>query len=385
MYTIRINAGSRDSESLKNQLEVLAQRPPAWVMLYGPDDAPFEDIMANIRRRFPEAQTFGASSFRGVFSEQGFSRDTVLLIAERQDEVRVSVSLQHGDASQAKALAIKACKEIGQRLEANPSTLLLHATPGFEERILEGALSAFGTDVPVYGGSAADDTLSGRWRVFANGRVCTQGFLLVGVASQRAPLGSFIGGFLPTEHSGVVTKVKGRSVLEIDNKPAAVVYNDWTRGAIAPELVTGGNVLHKTSLLPLARTLGESRVMPRRLLSHPHEVLADSQAITFFSEFSLGDRVTLMTSTPDPLVSRVRRAVQRARGTTATRPRGALLVYCGGSLGGLLDQANTIASEFSSELDGVPFVGIATFGEQGTFFNKAESWHGNLMCSAVLF
>jgi hypothetical protein len=385
MYTICIKASSSDSDSLKDQLEVLAQRPPAWVMLYGPDDAPFEDIMANIRRRFPEAQTFGATSFRGVFSAQGFSRDTVLLIAERQDEIKASVSLQHGDASQAKTLAIKACREIGQRLEGNPSTLLLHATPGFEERILEGVLTAFGTDVQVYGGSAADDTLSGRWRVFANGRVCSQGFLLIGVSSRRAPLGSFVGGFLPTEHSGVVTKVRGRIVLEIDSKPAAAVYNDWTRGAIAPELVTGGNVLHKTSLLPLARSLGESHVVPRRLLSHPHEVMADSQSIAFFSEFSFGDRITLMTSTRDPLVSRVRRAVQRARGSTATRPRGALLVYCGGSLGGLMDQANTIASEFASELGDAPFVGIATFGEQGPFFNKAESWHGNLMCSAVLF
>ncbi len=44
-----------------------------------------------------------------------------------------------------------------------------------------------------------------------------------------------------------------------------------------------------------------------------------------------------------------------------------------------------IQNPFAAELDGVPFVGIATFGEQGTFINKAESWHGNLMCSAVLF
>jgi hypothetical protein len=84
------------------------------------------------------------------------------------------------------------------------------------------------------------------------------------------------------------------------------------------------------------------------------------------------------------LVSRVRRVVQRARGSVGSAPRGALLIYCAGCLSSMLNQAGRIAQEFAQELPGVPFVGIATFGEQGTFFEKAESWHGNLMCSAVL-
>jgi len=179
--------------------------------------------------------------------------------------------------------------------------------------------------------------------------------------------------------------VSGRVVLEIDGKPAAAVYNAWTGGAIAQELVSGGNVLSKTSLLPLARSLGESRGMPRRLLSHPQEVTPATHGLAFFTEFRSGEKVTLMTSTSEPLVARVRRSVQRARGNTTARPQGALLVYCGGSLGGLIDQADKIASEFAAELQGAPFLGIATFGEQGTFFTKSESWHGNLMCSAVLF
>jgi len=51
----------------------------------------------------------------------------------------------------------------------------------------------------------------------------------------------------------------------------------------------------------------------------------------------------------------------------------------------MLDRAGKISSEFAAELDGAPFIGIATFGEQGTFFTKSESWHGNLMCSALIF
>jgi hypothetical protein len=125
--------------------------------------------------------------------------------------------------------------------------------------------------------------------------------------------------------------------------------------------------------------------MPRRVLSHPQEVVAESRALKLFTDLEEGAEVMLMTSTKEPLVQRARRVVQRARGTMATPPRAGLLIYCGGCLGMLLDQADRIGSEFGDEIGGAPFVGIATYGEQGTFFNKAVSWHGNLMCSAVLF
>jgi hypothetical protein len=385
MYVTRLNTLSRDTDGIERQLAELTLRPPAWVLMYGTDDAPFQRIMNQLNRRWSGVPIFGATSFKGVFTPSGFTRDVALLVGEARDGITLAVSLQEAGAAQAKAASHRACQEIELKLKRRPSTLLLHATPGFEERVLEGVRSAYGNEVPVYGGSAADDSLAGRWQVFANGVIRKEGLLLIGVSSLRPPMGSFLGGFLPTEHSGTITKVDARAIHEIDGRPAAAVYNTWTDGAIARELTAGGNVLQKTNLFPLARSLGDSHGMPRRLLSHPHEVIAGSQVLTCFTEFSRGDKVTLMTSTREPLVTRVRRAVQRARSSTTTRPQGALLIYCGGSLSGLLDQADKISSEFAAELNGAPFIGIATFGEQGAFFSKAESWHGNLMCSAVLF
>ena len=385
MYMMQLTTAGGDAESFESKLTEITSRPPAWILMYGPDDSPFERIMSTIARRYPGVPVLGATSFRGVFTSNGFSRDVALLVSEESDGIALTVSLREVGAAYAKTASQMACQEMEQKLGKRPSTLLLHATPGFEERILEGVRSAYGNEVPVYGGSAADDSLSGRWKVFANGSVCGEGFLLVGLSCPEAPMGSFLGGFLPTEHCGTITKVDRRQVVEIDGKPAAAVYNAWTGGIIASELVTGGNVLLKTDLFPLARSLDNSLGMPRRLLSHPHHVEADTKALSFFAEFARGDKVTLMTSTREPLISRVRRSVQRARGTNKTRPRGGLLVYCGGSLGGMLDQADKISSEFAAELGRAPFVGIATFGEQGTFFNKAESWHGNLMCSALIF
>ena len=371
---------------LDRQLQELGTEQAAWALLYGVEGSPFLAIMSSLKRSLPELHVFGATSFRGVFTAQGFRRGATLLIADRADNLLPAFALEATAAEQARERASAACRDIERQLGKRPNMLLLHATPGFEEQILSGVRDAFGNEVPVYGGSAADDALTGNWQVFANGAVCAEGFLLIGLStSQRPPTGGFLGGYLPTEHTGKVTRAEGRVVYEIDGRPAAEVYNAWTDGAIAAELEKGGDIMSKTNLLPLGRTMGKTVGLPRRLLAHPKDVISGDRALSFFAQFSLGDHVTLMTSTRGPLVSLVRRAVQRARGNTGGSPRGALLIYCAGCLGTMLDQADRIAQEFSEELAGVPFVGIVTYGEQGTFFEKGESLHGNLMCSAVLF
>ena len=379
-----MRAISLEDDDLERELSSLNGTRPAWALLYGVQGSPFARIMSTLKRRFPKLQLFGASSFQGVFTERGFSRKPALLVADEKDDIAPAFALTATSAGAARERARIACKDIEKQLGRRPSMLLLHATPGFEERILAGVSDAFKNEVPVYGGSAADDDLSGKWQVFANGALCNEGFLLIGLSSSRAPSGGFLGGYLPTEHTGKVTRAEGRVVYEIDGEPAAVVYNRWTDGAISEEVEAGGNIMPKTNLLPLGRTVGNAHGMPRRLLSHPKDVVLGRKALSFFAEISRGDQVILMTSTRGPLVSRVRRAVQRAKGARPDGARGALLVYCAGCLGIMLDQADRIAKEFAEELGGVPFVGIATFGEQGAFFERAESWHGNLMCSAVL-
>jgi hypothetical protein len=371
------------SAALAHQLGKLQDSSPSWALLYGVEGSRFGSVMSELRGSHPKLPVFGCTSFQGVFTERGFVREMTLLLADQEDDLAPAFALEATTPDQARARAQMACQQIKKQLGRLPSLLLLHATPGFEEQILAGVRDAFGQEVPVYGGSAADDTLSGNWRVFADGAVVAEGFLLIGLASARALSGGFVGGYLPTGHTGKVTRVDGRVLHEIDGKPAAAVYNDWTDGAIAHEVQQGGNIMPKTNFLPLARTVSSAHGMPRRLLAHPRRVIHPDGPLSFFAEFSVGEQVTLMTSTREPLVNRVQRAVQRARTGNST-PRGALLIYCAGCLGSLLDQAARISDIFARELAGVPFVGVATFGEQGTFFERAESWHGNLMCSAVL-
>lgn len=377
--------GELVSPRWERELSSLRLEDAAWVALYCAVDVPIRPILEALRRANSGLAIFGATSFQGIFVPGGFKRGVGLLIADKEDAIDIAVSLKKTGAAESAAAAQDACRQVARELGQKPDVLLLHATPGFEESVLKGIRAVFGDEVPVYGGSAADDDITGRWQIFANGASANEGFVVAALRSKIPIRGAFLGGYLPTEFGGTVTRASGRTVQRIDGQPAAEVYNTWTQGKIAYELEHGGSVLLKTNLNPIARLMGEPLGMPRRLLSHPHFVNAADASLSFFSEFTVGDRITLMTSTKNPLVTRVARSVQRARGTSGASTRAGLLVYCGGCLSVLLDRANDIAREFASELDGAPFIGLATFGEQGQFFDRTSSQHGNLMCTVLLF
>jgi hypothetical protein len=387
MYTTTLGIdgpGPASTARYLAELAALSLKAPSFVVLYAVEDAPVEQIAAELQRRHPMVPIFGATSHQGVFTPTGFARGVALLVGQQDDGIRVAEVFEEVAPNATAEAAERACREIELRLGSAPNALILHATPGCEENVLLGIRAAFGTSVPVYGGSAADDAVSGGWRIIGKGRASSRGFVLAGVRTGQSVRGAFLGGYLPTGHVGTVTRAHNRDVYEIDHKPAAVVYNEWTGGAIQEEAARGGSVLEKTSLWPVARVVKERLGMPQRLLAQPHKVLASTRGLSFFSELVEGDEIMLMTSTLDPLIKRVQPAVSRAR-QRQSATRGGLLLYSGGCFSTARGEAARIAAEFRLASGDIPFIGLATFGEQGCFFDKGQSHHGNLMCAGVLF
>lgn len=357
---------------------------PSWALVYATHDAPILPALRALAARYKGIKTFGATSFRGVFSPKGFTRGVHVLFGETSDDVSVAPVLRVTNAARARGEAKAAASEILRTL-GHVDAMLLHATPGFEERLLEGIDEATGGKCPVYGGSAADDDLSGKWRVFSGVRIEQEGFVLIGFAYPRKIHGSFVAGYTPMSERGTVTSAQGRIVRTIDGEPAARVYNRWTHGGIEAQL-GGGIVLGPTSLRPLGRVIDKVGAIPRYLLSHPHEVLADG-SLALFTEVHVGDELVLMLGSEGSLLERTKQAAARALAGEDKGVRGGILIYCGGCVGAIGDAAAAVVSTtFSQELGGAPFVGAATFGEQGCFLGpKAINRHGNLMCDAMLF
>ena len=136
---------------VERDLAELSLQDPAWVLMYAVEDIRLEPIVAKLKRTHPDVPVFGATSFQGVFAPSGFGRGVAMLVAERADKLEIATALQKCSSGDAATIAQRACAEIEKKLKQQPDALLLHATPGFEERILEGIRSAFGTEVPVSG------------------------------------------------------------------------------------------------------------------------------------------------------------------------------------------------------------------------------------------
>lgn len=360
-----------------------------WGLLYAVEDFQTEPLRAELTKRYPGIVLVGATSFRGVFAGRKLVRGAALLLGGQADGFKAASALRSVGPERARTEAANAAREVTAALGRAPELVILHATPGFEEAVISGVVEALGPGVEIYGGSAADDAVAGRWNVFNERGATGRGFALAGLCSTSPDVslhGGFISGYLPTAKRGVVTRAKGRVIAQIDGEPAAAVYDRWTGGIIAGAMKRGGSVLLQTNLHPLAREIQSRSAVPHRLLSHPHEVHPDG-GLGLFTDIEAGDVVELMIGTAEPLVTRAAKVVPRALGRSSGRITGGFLVYCGGCLAAVIDRADDIASTFDAAIDHAPFVGVATFGEQGCFVGGREkiNRHGNLMCSSVLF
>ena len=192
-----------------------------------------------------------------------------------------------------------------------------------------------------------------------------------------------------------MTKAEGRNLLELDGRPAAKVYNEWTLKRIAKHMDPSApaaerNILAASSVWPLGRYLGhpDDYSEPFYQTMHPNEVLPD-MGINLFAEVATGDTLTLMTGTLENVQTRIANAAvhcTKHKGIEANEVRGALVIFCVGCMLAIQPTMDKACRNLSRSLGGCPFIGAHCFGEQGEFAGaRSGSKHGNLMFGTVVF
>jgi hypothetical protein len=254
---------------------------------------------------------------------------------------------------------------------------------------------------------------------------------------------AFESGFSESGHVGTITKVgDSRTVKEIDGKPAAIKYDNWTCGllselrdkrsqellhqakgrpgglarradgdprAAAPmstekvrgaAVKTGSPVIHEplmvlaeTSPWPLAVEQGVGANGDFRLrIVHPIFCNSDD-SIAVASGVHVGDKVHLVYGSRNRLVQNLpilaERIVERIEDSHALLPIekkvcGTISIYCGGCLLHVQDRIHEMSSRLSEELGSRPMMCVFTFGEVGAW-SGGQSYLGNLMNSILIF
>ena len=364
---------------------------PSWLVVHPTVAHDLTAILATLAELAPGVPVHGSTTCRGVISAAGFAGDAgfglgLLGVCDPEGAFGVAVQPIAGDPRAAGREVIEAAIEAAGRAGEPPLLVWLTAEPGAEEALIAGIQDAIGPAVPIVGGSSADNDVAGAWHQLAGGALHRGAVVVSALFPSRPVHVAFHSGYSPGVESGVVTRAEGRILHEIDGRPAARVYNEWTGGAITEHLGIGGNVLALTTLNPLGRQIGVYGGAPLHRLSPPDAVVG-RDALSLFTEVAVGARLIPMVGTRESLISRAGRVVRAAALAGDLEPAqiaGALVVYCAGCMFTVQADIDRVADEIRRELGEAPFLGVFTFGEQGCSAT-GESFHGNLMISVAVF
>lgn len=372
------------AESAAELTAKLAQGEQHFVSIHGDFRALSGSEIAGL-----SGMVHGATSCLGAMTDQGPTGGIAAFAIEDAEGAYGTALEAFGDdpfsaAKRATEHALSAANRLGE----TPDLVWVSATPGCEEAVLAGIEAVTGADTPIIGGSAADNSVAGDWFVFdATGRSAAG--VVVSVLFPSVPISfAYQNGYSPTGLVGTITRAEGRTIHEIDGRPALEVYREWTGDAIAPmpEGVREQAILSDSTFWPLGREITQLGEVPFYLLSHP-AVAHDDGSLDLFANVAENDEITVMTGTKESLTSRAGRVASLAR--TAGRMErapisGALMIYCGGCMLSIQDHLGDVVSGVNGALAGAPFLGAFTFGEQGSLI-RAGNRHGNLMISCIVF
>ncbi|PMH46510.1 histidine kinase [Vibrio sp. 10N.286.49.B3] len=384
-----------ESAAIKQIQQKLSHQHLVSLICYYTEDYDVEQLKKAITEYFPGIPVQGCSSYQGIMTEKGYHDGPVVGLLAIYDNTYKSVfgtgistlddavNPSHDEVGLCITQALDQALLNADRVGEIPSLIIMHATPGFEELMMTSIDNKFGTLVPLIGGSAGDNHIDQKWSIFTENGHTQSGASVTLVYSEYSVFTSFSAGYQPTQYRGTVTKVNGRVLMEIDNKPAVEVYNQWANYYLSYD--DNERIFEKATSYPLGRVAGSIYQRPYFKLSHPVRKIKND-CIEFFTSFNQGDEIYLMHGNKDQLITRSAKVIDSAYNQRLEDmiKLGGINIFCAGPMVLIKEHLEFICLQMRDALDGKPFICPFTFGEQGRFIG-GENAHGNLMISSAVF
>lgn len=266
-----------------------------------------------------------------------------------------------------------------------PAYFYMVASPKEEEDYLMGIQDVIGR-VPMFGGSAADDTVEGNWKIICNDKVISDGVAVAFFYTDNEIVTEFTGGYRETRNVGLITEVQDdRTLVSIDGVSALKKYANWTH--TNPANLTGNKLLKASVLKPLGI---KDPVGNLTIVRHP--MFADDMGTKTVTDdtIKLGNKVVEKTAivqleaTTDELIDAAGDTLKNVRRQLYNDPAAYILIHCGGRRLQIGERINEVHKQLVKEAKGVPFITIFTFGEYGYSEHSANTC-GGLMLSFTGF
>lgn len=355
---------------------------PKVAFVYSSADYDVTEVVRGVTGALPGTPIIGNTSFTGVITPDGFVGGDagfvgVLVLGGADIDVAVAGAPRGADPRETGIqVARRALAAAGR--SGSPDYFHMVASPGEEEFFLKGVQDVIGR-VPVFGGSAADNTISGDWKLFTADGAYSDGLAVAFFYSDRPFANLFTGAYRETGDVGVITKVAGnRQLVEIDHVPAITKYAQWA--GLDPGSLVGQALLVAAITSPLGV---KDRLGDLVAIRHPMNGNADG-SMDVGSNLAQNTAVIRMEASVDELIESADATLLALQKRLPVDAAAYHLVHCGGRRAGIGDRIGEVADRIVAQAGGVPFIVEFTFGEYG-YEDDGNNTCGGLMLSFTAF
>ena len=385
-YSTLKDSYAKGKEAAKNAN--VGMRPKLGMMYCSCNDD-VEEVVSGAISSMKGAPIIGCTSSGMIMTNDGIieSEDGFVGLMSFDDKnINIGVAA-HKAGKNAREIGRKVARAAVENAGENysPNYFYMVASPKEEEDYLMGIQDVIGR-VPMFGGSAADDTVEGNWKIFCNDQVFSDGVAVAFFYTDNDIVTSYTGAYRDTENYGLITEVKNdRTLVKIDGVSALKKYADWI--GKKPSELKGQNLLVASITKPLGvkDPLGNLTVVR-------HPMFGDDMGTRTTTDdvINLGNKVVEKTAivqleaTVDELIKSTKTTLKDAKSQLTTEPAGYFLVHCGGRKLGIGDRIDEVYKNLVEEAHGVPFITVFTFGEYG-YDEHSANICGGLMLSFTAF
>ena len=377
-YSKNADAYEAGVETAKTASEGLK---PKFGLLFNSVGYDQKKLMEGIKSVLPDTDVVGCTSSAGILVPDGYMIDetgTAEMLTFDDEEMTVAcygMAKKKSARETGREVALKALENAG--LDYAPDYFFMSASPAEEEEYIKGIQDIIGR-VPCFGGSAADNTVEGKWSIFYNDTIFSDGVVAAFFYTGKDIATVYTGAYNETKDMGIITKLNSVRVLaEIDGEPALDKYKKW-RG-LKDEDVTGGNLLVTTITSPLGV---KDRLGNLTAIRHPMNG-NDDKSMNIGANMAEGTAIIRMEATVDELINSTGNTLKELK-KKCPNAAAYLLVHCGGRRLGIGDRMNEVYEQLKKEAGDVPFITAFTFGEYGYADDQANTT-GGLMLSFTAF
>jgi hypothetical protein len=318
-------------------------------------------MLEGVRSVFKEIPLVGCSDSGEITGEGPVSKH-VAVMALSSDSINFTIGVGEGTDKNSHKAGAMAAEEVKKKAGKKLS-LFMMLPDGLAENgaaTVRGVQEVLGRNFPIIGGSAGDDFLFKKTYEYCNDQVLTNAMVGIGLSGKFSFGVGVRHGWEPIGLPMKVTKAKGAKLIEVNNRPALSIYEDYF-GKKAEELI-------KEPIARMAYTypLGMSLEGSDELLIRDVVIANEKGEITCAAEIPEGSEIRLMLGDPDKAIQAAEEAAESALSQLkGAKPKVVFVFDCmarckllGPRIG---EEITAIQNVIGRE---VPLIGLYTYGEQ---------------------